>query len=139
MTRARRRFAWAWASALLLLCCAAAAAAPAPPLKVGAAIADVTGPAADINFMGYAMMGQVGRGLHFRLRSRAFVFQEVSFLLVFFKKNFLLVVCCQFVSSRVSVCPSRLSAFVFAFFLYRLSRARARAGAEEDGRESERE
>ena len=82
MTRARRRFAWAWASALLLLCCAAAA--PAPPLKVGAAIADVTGPAADINFMGYAMTGQVGRGLHFRLRARAFVFQEVSFLLVFF-------------------------------------------------------
>ncbi len=57
-----------------------ALAAPAPPLKVGAAIADVTGPAAAINFMGSAMMGQVGRGLHFRLRARAFVFQEVRVL-----------------------------------------------------------
>ena len=58
---------------------------PAPParrsettLKVGTALSDVTGPVADINFMGYAMMQQVGRGLHFRLRSRAFVFQEAK-------------------------------------------------------------
>ena len=50
----------------------------APPLKVGTGIADVTGPTADINFMGYAMAGQVGRGLHFRLRARAFVVQEQS-------------------------------------------------------------
>lgn len=80
-----RRFHPATLASALLLCCAATAA-PAPPLNVGAAIADVTGPAADINFMGYAMMGQVGRGLHFRLRARAFVFQEVSssFFLFFF-------------------------------------------------------
>ena len=58
---------------------ATAAAVGAPPaLKVGTGIYDVTGPVADINFMGYAMMDQVGAGLHFRLRSRAFVFEDTS-------------------------------------------------------------
>jgi len=45
-------------------------------LNVGTGIYDVTGPAADINFMGYAQMKQVGRGIHFRLRARAFVFES---------------------------------------------------------------
>ena len=48
---------------------------PKAVLNVGTGIYDVTGPAADINFMGYALMSQVGRGIHFRLRSRAFVFE----------------------------------------------------------------
>jgi neutral ceramidase len=47
-------------------------------ISVGTGIYDVTGPAADINFMGYAMMGQVGRGIHTRLRSRAFVFDTTN-------------------------------------------------------------
>ena len=79
-----------WALLLLLLPGPVAPAAAAPPLKVGAAIADVTGPAADINFMGYAMMDQVGRGLHFRLRARAFVFQEVR---VLFRRRVCSAVC----------------------------------------------
>ena len=35
-----------------------------------------TGPAAQINFMGYARGGQTGHGIHLRLRSRAFIIAE---------------------------------------------------------------
>ena len=45
-------------------------------LRIGTAMADVTGPTADVNFMGYAMMGQVGGGLHIRLRARAFILES---------------------------------------------------------------
>ena len=44
--------------------------------RVGVGIADMTGPAAQINFMGYAVPDQVGNGIHTRLRSRAFVFES---------------------------------------------------------------
>lgn len=37
---------------------------------------DRTGPAAQINFMGYAIPGQRGHGIHQRLRSRAFIIAE---------------------------------------------------------------
>jgi hypothetical protein len=37
---------------------------------------DRTGPAAQINFMGYAKAGQTGHGIHQRLRSRAFIIAE---------------------------------------------------------------
>eukprot|EP00501_MAST-03F_sp_TOSAG23-6_P000645 GSMAST32.ASY1.ANO1.669.1 assembled CDS len=47
-------------------------------LLVGQGIADVTGPVADVNFMGYAQAKQKGKGIHFRLRSRAFVFSTES-------------------------------------------------------------
>eukprot|EP00815_Leptocylindrus_aporus_P001353 CAMPEP_0116076418 /NCGR_PEP_ID=MMETSP0322-20121206/17258_1 /TAXON_ID=163516 /ORGANISM="Leptocylindrus danicus var. apora, Strain B651" /LENGTH=294 /DNA_ID=CAMNT_0003566743 /DNA_START=98 /DNA_END=980 /DNA_ORIENTATION=- len=45
---------------------------------VGTGIYDITGPIADINFMGYAMPQQTGHGLHLRLRSRAFVISEAA-------------------------------------------------------------
>jgi len=45
---------------------------------VGTGIYDITGPIADINFMGYAMPQQTGHGLHLRLRSRAFVTSEAA-------------------------------------------------------------
>ena len=54
---------------------ASASPLPKAPVQVGVGMYDVTGPVADVNFMGYAMMDQVGRGLHFRIRARAFVFQ----------------------------------------------------------------
>jgi neutral ceramidase len=38
-----------------------------------AGIADVTGPAADVNMMGYAMPQQVVSGVHTRLWARAFI------------------------------------------------------------------
>ncbi len=47
-----------------------------PQLLVGTAKQDITGPIAEVNFMGYAMPGQTGRGLHFRLFSRAFVYSD---------------------------------------------------------------
>ena len=33
---------------------------------IGAGIADVTGPVAEVNMMGYAKMGQDASGIHFR-------------------------------------------------------------------------
>ncbi|CAL1538863.1 unnamed protein product [Lymnaea stagnalis] len=41
---------------------------------VGAGIADITGPAAEINMMGYANPGQTSHGIHIRQFSRAFIF-----------------------------------------------------------------
>jgi neutral ceramidase len=43
---------------------------------IGAGIGDITGPSVEINFMGYAVPGQRGSGIHLRLRSRAFVFEQ---------------------------------------------------------------
>ncbi|VAI12260.1 unnamed protein product [Triticum turgidum subsp. durum] len=37
---------------------------------------DITGPAADVNMMGYANAEQVTSGIHFRLKSRAFIVAE---------------------------------------------------------------
>ncbi|XP_038214636.1 neutral ceramidase-like [Zerene cesonia] len=42
--------------------------------QVGVGIADMTGPCVEINFMGYADLGQAGAGLHTRQFSRAFIF-----------------------------------------------------------------
>eukprot|EP00095_Tigriopus_kingsejongensis_P005560 maker-scaffold736_size104543-snap-gene-0.19 protein:Tk05560 transcript:maker-scaffold736_size104543-snap-gene-0.19-mRNA-1 annotation:"hypothetical protein DAPPUDRAFT_309106" len=44
--------------------------------SVGIGIADVTGPAAEIGMMGYAKGGQNTAGIHTRLFSRAFVFDD---------------------------------------------------------------
>lgn len=40
---------------------------------IGTGIYDITGPAAQVPFMGYAKSFQQGRGIHLRLRSRAFL------------------------------------------------------------------
>ena len=45
-------------------------------LQMGVGIYDMTGPATEINFMGYAVPGQRGSGIHLRLRSRAFTFSD---------------------------------------------------------------
>lgn len=45
-------------------------------IKVGVAMYDMTGPAVEINFMGYAVPGQRGQGIHQRLRARAFAFDD---------------------------------------------------------------
>nr|XP_049696642.1 neutral ceramidase [Helicoverpa armigera] len=44
------------------------------PYRVGVGIADMTGPCVDITFMGYAEVGQSGRGLHLRQFARSFIF-----------------------------------------------------------------
>lgn len=43
---------------------------------IGVGIYDVTGPAVEINFMGYAVPGQRGTGIHLRLRARSFVVND---------------------------------------------------------------
>ncbi|KAI3801480.1 hypothetical protein L1987_29585 [Smallanthus sonchifolius] len=43
---------------------------------VGLGSYDITGPAADVNMMGYANSGQTASGIHFRLRARAFIVAE---------------------------------------------------------------
>lgn len=53
----------------------AAAASPSPYL-VGVGSYDITGPAADVNMMGYANAEQIASGIHFRLKARAFIVAE---------------------------------------------------------------
>ncbi|XP_019705525.1 neutral ceramidase 2 [Elaeis guineensis] len=43
---------------------------------IGVGSYDMTGPAADVNMMGYANLDQVTSGIHFRLRARAFIVAE---------------------------------------------------------------
>eukprot|EP00521_Asterionellopsis_glacialis_P018528 CAMPEP_0195296218 /NCGR_PEP_ID=MMETSP0707-20130614/18994_1 /TAXON_ID=33640 /ORGANISM="Asterionellopsis glacialis, Strain CCMP134" /LENGTH=751 /DNA_ID=CAMNT_0040357659 /DNA_START=41 /DNA_END=2293 /DNA_ORIENTATION=- len=43
---------------------------------IGTGIYDITGPAAQINFMGYAKPDQTGHGIHQRLRARTFIMAE---------------------------------------------------------------
>ncbi|KAL3530836.1 hypothetical protein ACH5RR_010158 [Cinchona calisaya] len=43
---------------------------------IGLGSYDITGPAADVNMMGYANMEQIASGIHFRLRARSFIVAE---------------------------------------------------------------
>lgn len=43
---------------------------------VGLGSYDITGPAADVNMMGYANSDQTASGIHFRLRARSFIVSE---------------------------------------------------------------
>ncbi|GLT37557.1 hypothetical protein SLA2020_118680 [Shorea laevis] len=43
---------------------------------IGLGSYDITGPAADVNMMGYAYMEQIASGVHFRLRARSFIVAE---------------------------------------------------------------
>ncbi|KAL0533609.1 hypothetical protein IC582_027648 [Cucumis melo] len=43
---------------------------------IGLGSHDITGPAADVNMMGYANAEQIASGVHFRLRARAFIVAE---------------------------------------------------------------
>lgn len=51
--------------------------------RVGVGSYDMTGPSVEINFMGYAMPGQRGQGIHQRLRARAFAFEDDNKRVVF--------------------------------------------------------
>jgi neutral ceramidase len=51
--------------------------------KIGTGQYDITGPAAEVGMMGYAMTGQITYGLHLRLRARAFIFQDGNTQLTF--------------------------------------------------------
>jgi neutral ceramidase len=43
---------------------------------IGMGSHDITGPAADVNMMGYANTEQIASGIHFRLKARAFIMAE---------------------------------------------------------------
>lgn len=43
---------------------------------IGLGSYDITGPAADVNMMGYANTAQIASGIHFRLRARTFIVAE---------------------------------------------------------------
>lgn len=44
--------------------------------SIGLGSYDITGPAADVNMMGYADLDQIASGVHFRLRARSFIVAE---------------------------------------------------------------
>merc|ERR1719242_141832 len=44
--------------------------------NVGTGISDITGPAVEVNFMGYAAPQQTGKGIHMRLFARAYVIDD---------------------------------------------------------------
>jgi neutral ceramidase len=43
---------------------------------IGLGSYDITGPAADVNMMGYANLEQTASGIHFRLHARSFIVAE---------------------------------------------------------------
>lgn len=51
--------------------------------QIGVGIADVTGPAAQVNMMGYSIITQTVSGIHLRQFSRAFVFADDNTRIVF--------------------------------------------------------
>lgn len=73
--RSLRRTIWFWIFLLFLLGDCGGVLSDSNYL-VGLGSYDITGPAADVNMMGYANMGQIASGVHFRLRARAFIVAE---------------------------------------------------------------
>ncbi|KAI6671029.1 hypothetical protein NL676_005914 [Syzygium grande] len=72
--RRPRMAAWLWISLLLLR--GSVGARSDFNYLVGLGSYDITGPAADVNMMGYANTEQTAAGVHFRLRARAFIVAE---------------------------------------------------------------
>ncbi|BAT88410.1 hypothetical protein VIGAN_05189500 [Vigna angularis var. angularis] len=65
-----------WTLFLLLLLLETGIVCSSSDYLVGLGSYDITGPAADVNMMGYANTGQTASGIHFRLRARAFIVAE---------------------------------------------------------------
>ncbi|KAL3518113.1 hypothetical protein ACH5RR_020702 [Cinchona calisaya] len=74
----RRRVGMIWFALLLLLLVRenGGGVGAASNYLIGLGSYDITGPAADVNMMGYANMDQIASGVHFRLRARAFIVAE---------------------------------------------------------------
>ncbi|KAH7314758.1 hypothetical protein KP509_21G019100 [Ceratopteris richardii] len=58
---------------LLIACVAFSGTAASGDYLIGLGSHDITGPAADVNLMGYANPSQNAAGIHFRLRARTFI------------------------------------------------------------------
>lgn len=63
---------WLWI-ALVLLLENSTGLVSATNYLIGLGSYDITGPAADVNMMGYANSEQIAAGIHFRLRARTFI------------------------------------------------------------------
>lgn len=61
---------------LLVLGCVWTADSARTDFLVGIGTSDVTGPAADVNMMGYAVLNQTAKGIHTRQFARAYVFAD---------------------------------------------------------------
>ncbi|CAL1402192.1 unnamed protein product [Linum trigynum] len=72
----RSRCGLFWVLVVLLLGSSTRVAFSDSKYLVGLGTYDITGPAADVNMMGYAMMEQTTSGVHFRLRARSFIVAE---------------------------------------------------------------
>ncbi|OAY61128.1 neutral ceramidase 1 [Manihot esculenta] len=66
---------WSWVSLVLLLLNSGIVLSDSRYL-IGLGSYDITGPAADVNMMGYANSDQIASGIHFRLRARTFIVAE---------------------------------------------------------------
>lgn len=66
---------WSWVSLVLLLLNTGIVLSDSKYL-IGLGSYDITGPAADVNMMGYANTEQIASGIHFRLRARTFIVAE---------------------------------------------------------------
>ncbi|KAI8054281.1 ceramidase [Syncephalis plumigaleata] len=66
------------ALACVALTLASAAIGVGADYNIGAGIADITGPIAEVNFMGYANLEQKGAGLRQRTYSRAFIVHDTT-------------------------------------------------------------
>ncbi|XP_074290250.1 neutral ceramidase 2-like [Silene latifolia] len=66
---------WFWVSCIMLILGGREVTSTSNYL-VGLGSYDITGPAADVNMMGYANTEQIASGLHFRLRARTFIVAE---------------------------------------------------------------
>ncbi|KAK8695756.1 hypothetical protein V6N13_000906 [Hibiscus sabdariffa] len=66
---------WLWISLVLVLQYIKTVLSD-PNYLIGLGSYDITGPAADVNMMGYANTEQLASGIHFRLRARSFIVAE---------------------------------------------------------------
>ena len=66
---------WLWIALVLLLQNGRGVVSDSKYL-IGLGSYDITGPAADVNMMGYANTEQIASGVHFRLRARTFIVAE---------------------------------------------------------------
>ncbi|KAL4296728.1 hypothetical protein GQ457_12G028270 [Hibiscus cannabinus] len=73
--RVHSRSMWLWISLLLVLQYSKTVLSDSNYL-IGLGSYDITGPAADVNMMGYANSEQTASGIHFRLRARSFIVAE---------------------------------------------------------------
>jgi len=60
----------------VLLIVSLATVAESADFRIGAGRQDITGPAAERTMMGYSDLSQTTKGIHLRLKSRAFVIEE---------------------------------------------------------------